>query len=239
MEGFKMSVRVAIVEDDAQTSASLKNYILRYGAENEIEFQIQIFENAVLLLENYQTEWQIIFMDIDMPYLNGMDAAHRLRELDSDVLLIFVTNLVQYAVSGYEVDALDYIVKPVNYYNFAMKLARAVRRMPSMAAKDIMLSTNVGIVRLNPNDIKYLEVLGHKLIYHTTGQTYTQYSTLSKMEPQFLPYGFARCNNCYLVNLRYVKSIKGYTVNLDDCELRISQPRKKSFVQVLAEYERK
>jgi len=232
-----MVIRIAIAEDEAQAAKTLKDYLMRYERENQLKFEITAFSNAISLLDHYTAEYDIIFMDIRMPYLNGMDAAQRLRALDQNVLLIFITSLTQYAIAGYEVNAADYIVKPVNYYDFALKMSRAVRRVPARdAANAVTISTEVGWVRLDPQDIRYAETDGHHVILHTVRGDHRQYGTLSALESQLEPHGFCRCNNCYLVNLRYVSGIKGYTAILDVCELRISQPRKKEFLRRLAEY---
>ena len=112
---------IAIVEDDKTQAASLKEYLLRYAAENGEAFAVKTFSNAVIFLEKYTAVYDVVFMDIKMPYLNGIAAAHKLRELDKGVLLFFITSLTQYAIRGYEVDALNYIVKPVEY-NFSVLL---------------------------------------------------------------------------------------------------------------------
>ena len=231
-----MAVRVAIVEDDQTASKTLSDYLLRYAEENHITFRIKAFDNAISMLNNYTAEYDIIFMDIRMPYINGMDAAHKLRALDQKVLLIFVTSLTQYAIEGYEVNALNYIVKPVNYYDFALKLSRAVSRVPQTSGSQLVITTKTGVIRLNPEDIRYVESEGHHLIFHTLDGEYTQYSSLSKLEEKLLKYDFVRCNSCYLMNPRFVRNVKGYTAILDNCELKISQPRKKSFVQALDYY---
>jgi DNA-binding LytR/AlgR family response regulator len=177
-------------------------------------------------------------MDIRMPYLNGMEAAHRLRTMDSKVLLIFITNLAQYAIKGYEVDALDYVLKPVSYYDFALKMTRAMNRLaPEEEKINIVLSTTDGKVRLPLDEILYIETSKHHLIYHTVSEkTYTQYATLSSVTEKFSHHHFARCNSCYLVNLKYVQKVKGYLVTINGVELQISQPRKKEFIQSLMEY---
>lgn len=230
-------IRVAVVEDEAQAAKTVKEYLSRYEMENSIKFDLKTFPNAISLLERYTAEYDLIFMDIRMPYMNGMDAAHRLRALDQKVLLIFLTSLTQYAVAGYEVDALDYIIKPVNYYDFALKLTRAVKRIPAPEATDsITISTEVGWIRLDTGDIRYIETDGHHVLYHTLRGDYRQYSTLNDLEKKLAQYGFFRCNSCYLVNLRYVTSVKAYTAFLDICELKISQPRKKEFLRRLAAY---
>lgn len=231
-----MSVRVAVVEDDEKAAATLKQYLFRYSEENQMSFKIQMYSNAISMLEQYSAAYDIIFMDIRMPYLNGMDAAHRLRALDNSVALIFVTSLAQYAVSGYEVDAMDYILKPVNYYDFALKLSRVLKRINSDSTPAIVVPTEFGMTRLNPKNIRYIETQGHHVIYHTVDGEYTQYAAMNKLEDQFGPYGFARCNSCYLVNLQYVTSVKGYTAMLDEGTLKISQPRKKKFLQAFVEF---
>ena len=168
--------------------------------------------------------------------MNGMDAARKLRELDKNVMLIFVTNLTQYAISGYEVEAFDYILKPINYYDFALKLSRALRRLPDLSTANILFSMIDGMFTINPSDIYYAESAGHHVIYHCKDRDYTQYASLTAAESKLSAYHFVRCNNCYLVNLSHVQKVKGYTVTVAGTELQISQPRKKSFIKQLAKF---
>ncbi len=231
-----MSIHVAIVEDDDTSTKTLSEYLLRYAEENQIQFRISAFDSAVSMLDNYMADYDIIFMDIRMPYMNGMDAAHRLRALDQKVILIFVTSLTQYAIEGYEVNAQSYIVKPAKYYDFAMKISRAVNQVPAVNSAKFEIHTRDGIIRLDPNEIQYVESQGHRLTFHTFSGDYTQLSSLNKLEEQLSAFHFARCNSCYLVNLQYVSGIKGYTVFLKNCELKISQPRKKAFVQAFERF---
>lgn len=235
-----MAISIAIVEDDKTASETIKGFIERYGQENSLQFRITQYPDAVSLLDRYSAEHDIIFMDIQMPYLNGMDAAHRLRVLDQKVILIFTTSLMQYAVEGYEVDALFYLVKPINYYEFAMKLAKAVKKVPFISAADLIINTKSGDIRLSQEDIRFVEISGHWVVYHTLGGDYSQYSSLSKVEEQLSREEFARCNSCYLVNLQYVQRISGVLCVLDNgTELKISQPKRKAFLQTLEDYHRK
>lgn len=232
-----MAIRIAIVEDETKASDLLKSYILQYGRETGMTFAITQFSDAVGLLERYSPDYDIVFMDIQMPYLNGMEAAYRLRTVDQKVILIFTTSLAQYAVKGYDVDALSYLVKPFSYFEFSMKLAKAVKRVPNIESNYFTLHTKAGIIRLSETEIRYVEIRGHKTDYHAIAGTYSHYSTLKIVEEKLSKELFARCNNCYLVNLFYVKRIEDSKCILDDgTELAISHPKKQKFLSAWKDF---
>ncbi len=229
-----MVVHVAIVEDEEIHQQSLREHLLRYAGENDVTFDIRVFANPILLLENYKPVYDLIFMDIQMPDLNGMETARKLRVVDQNVLLIFVTSLAQYAIEGYEVAAVDYILKPVQYFSFAMRLTRAIWRINAEAGEAIQVANSSGTARIKLRDLLYVEISGHTMTYHTHEGTVSGTGTLSALEKKVRGKSFARCNSCYLVNLAYVDSVKGYQLLLKDgTELQISQPKKKSFMQAL------
>ncbi len=229
-------IKVAIVEDEQAEAQVLSENLLRYGTENNIEFEFTYFKNAVIFLSGYKPIYDIVFMDIEMPHLNGMEAAAKFREIDDVTMLIFVTNVAHMAAHGYEVDAFDYIIKPVNYSSLSLKLGRVCRRLGSINDKKIILSSAGTRICLSANDITYVEVADHKLIYHTQEESYESYGTMKKAIEQLGNDNFSLCNNCYLVNLRYVKKIEKYTAFVGNDELMISHPRKKSFMDALNKY---
>ena len=128
-------------------------------------FDVDVVGAAFELLDASRT-YDICLLDIQLPGINGMEAAHRLREIDRQVILIFVTNMAQFAVKGYEVDALDYIIKPAQYGPLSIKLDRAAQRWRA-AAESVMVALPTGTQRLLLWEIYYIEVQGHKLTYHT------------------------------------------------------------------------
>ncbi len=229
-------IHAAIVEDTDEDAKALHNHLLRYAKEKGIAITVRRFHNAIAFLDPYQAAYQLVFMDIQMPYMNGMDAAHRLRELDPDVLLIFTTNLSQYALAGYDVQAANYLVKPLRYHEFSLKLEIALRRLTIVEDNLITLRTDMGIIRISPSSIRYVEVAGHHVTFHTINGDVVQYGSMSSAAAMLDKRGFSLCNRCYLVNLQYVKAIKGYEVLLDNGSLRISQPRKKEFLQAYEAY---
>ena len=119
---------IALVEDEPEAADVLAAFIARYADEKGLELAVTRFGNAMDFEMTHQ-HFDLVFMDIQMPGINGMEAAQLMRTYDSETPIIFVTNLAQYAVKGYEVDALDFIVKPVTYFNFRMRMDKAMRRI--------------------------------------------------------------------------------------------------------------
>jgi len=235
--GGDVMISIAIVEDDDREASILEEHIRKFGETYEEAFEIERFKNAFSLLENYRHVYDIIFMDIIMPQINGMEAARKLRELDTVVTLIFVTNMAKYAVNGYEVDALDFILKPVLYSTFSMKFKKALSKISSNVGFDIMVSRKGGIVYLSSRKIIYVEVAGHRLKYHLRDEVVEGYGALSDLEKQLKSSNFVRCNSCYLINPQYISRVQGYIVTMiNGEELLISHPKKKLFMMQLADW---
>ena len=120
-------IRIAIAEDDPQCFAQLERYIGDYGRETGRAFQVTHYGDGEDLVERYKPGFDLILMDVEMPFMDGMTAAGYIREKDPEVVIVFVTNLAQYAIQGYSVNALDYILKPVSYFSFSQRLGRALQ----------------------------------------------------------------------------------------------------------------
>ena len=229
-------IRIAIIEDDKEQAAALESHIKRYSEEHKTAIEVSVFYNVISFLEKYSADRDIIFMDIMMPMMNGMDASRLLREKDDQVMLIFVTSMRQYAIQGYEVSASDFIVKPVSYPEFSLKFTRALSKLPDKETSDILIKTETGFVKLSPGQIDYVEVRGHHCVYHSAMGEYRQYQTMKSAETALEGQGFARCNNFLLVNLGRVTRIENLTAYVGDEELQISHPRRKAFTEAFREY---
>ena len=236
-------LNIAIVDDEQKMADALKDILSRYSAEKGVELHTDWFPNPVQFLTEYTDRYDLVLLDIDMPDMNGLDTAKKLREMDDIVSLIFVTNMRQYAIKGYGVNADDFIVKPVSYYDLALKLDR-VRKKDLRGNGDVVTVKNDGSVKvIAVRSIHYVEVLKHRLIYHTAEGNFEERGTLKKVESLLVRNHFARCNNYCLVNLRYVVGVEGFIVRISrgrDSEERdevdISHPRKKEFIVALGRY---
>lgn len=229
-------IRIAIIEDDKDQAATLESHIKRYAEEHKEAISVTVFYNVITFLEKYKSDYEIVYMDIMMPMMNGMDAARLLRKKDERVLLVFVTSMRQYAVQGYEVTASDFIVKPVKYPEFSLKFTRLLDKVTPAAGTDIILKSESGFVRLTPAQILYVEVSAHHCVYHTKLGEYRQYQSMKSVETLLADQGFARCSNFLLVNLAYVTKVDGMSVYLGDTECAMSHPRKKAFLEALSAY---
>jgi len=227
---------IAIVEDDAEAADLLERYLSRYTETCGEEFKIARFCDPISFLTNYKANYDIVCMDIKLPGFDGMKAARKMRELDKDVTLIFVTNMAQYAVNGYEVGALDFIVKPVTYPNFALKLHRAFTHIEGKKGNKVYISVENGVMCFSSSEIMYVEIIKHRIIYHTRYGDYFSHGTLKKAEMQIADSHFVKCNSCYLVNLRYVTAVVNYEAFLGDIRLQISHPKRRDFLRALNDY---
>ena len=111
-------IRIALVEDEAEVRAQLQGYVQRHTRQYGTEFAVTEFADGMELLDDYRPVYDILFLDVEMKHLDGMETARRVRELDKDVIIVFITNMAQYAIGGYAVGALDYVLKPVPYFAF-------------------------------------------------------------------------------------------------------------------------
>lgn len=227
---------IAIVEDEAEFSEQLQEYLQQYGREHDLRFKISVFGDGAEILEDYQPLYDIILLDIEMPKVNGMKAAEQIRAMDADVMLMFITNMANYAIRGYEVGALDFVMKPINYYIFSMKMTRVLKRSRKKSQQDILLTLPDGVKKLNVQQIYYVEVQNRVLSYHTKEGVFSMRGTMQSVEQMLLPYAFAKCNHWYIVNLKHVSEVKKTTVIVAGHELDVSRRNRTAFLKALTAY---
>lgn len=229
-------IRIAIVEDDAAVREQLTDYVQRYTRQYGTEFEVTVFPDGLDLLDDYRPVYDIIFLDVEMKYLDGMSTAERIRTLDNDVVLIFITNMAQYAIKGYAVGALDYVLKPVPYFAFSQQLQKAVTRIEKRTRHYLAVPVDGGLRRLDASTIYYLESEGHRVHFYTEKGDFSAPGSLKTFEEKLSARPFARCNSGYLVNLAQVRSVQQSVVEVGPYELQISRPKRKTFLAALTDY---
>jgi len=228
--------KIAIAEDDLAMQQTLSGFISKFCAENNIHFNVSVFSDGDELLADYKPEYDIILLDIQMKRIDGMETARKIRKLGDDVIIIFITNMSDYAIKGYSVDAMDFIVKPVPYFAFTEQLKKAISRLKKRKKSYITLKTGEGILHINTSDVYYIESYGHRLFIYTAKGKYEMSKTMRSMEETLHLYNFYRSNNCYLVNLAHVEKVNNNIVTVAGSELQISRPKRKGFLDALTDY---
>ena len=221
---------IAIVDDDENDSLPLREHVETYCRSNEIASAIRLFRDGLDFIRATE-QFDIVFMDIRMEKLDGLDAAHLMRKINKDACLIFVTNMAQFAIKGYEVDALDFIIKPASMASISYVLDKAMRRLQESRNTTFSLKTSEGTASISSNDITYVEVFDHNLVYHTTKGDYTVRGRLSDVGEKLDPTRFVHCNRSFVVNLRYVSNVGSDYLSIGDTQISISKSHRKELMQ--------
>ncbi|NCB52346.1 MAG: response regulator transcription factor [Clostridia bacterium] len=229
-------IHIAVVEDEANEQQKLRSFLADYSENSGEQFAVSFFAGGADFLASAScASFDLTLIDImlgqDKP--NGIEIARQWRSVNPDAFLIFITNLVQYALKSYALDALNYMVKPVEYSVFAQKLSRAVELIHLRQQKKICFNTKCGVECLDKDEICYIETYGRCLKIHTTRQTLYCTETLKTME-ELLPQNcFFRCHKAIIVNLLHVSSIREHSVMVGGGEVPLSRHRKKEFMDAL------
>ena len=229
-------IHIAIVEDEEIYVKQLMEYIEIYQKESGNEISVKLFSDGEDITEKYRAEFDVILMDIQMRFMDGMTAAEKIRKMDSEVIIMFITNMTNYAIRGYAVDALDYVLKPVTYFAFSQKLDRAISRVKKRENHSISITVSDGVQKLDIVDIYYVASEGHTLLFTTRRELYRSRGRMQDMEDRLGQYGFFRSNKGYLVNMRHIEGVKNGCCIIHGEELLISRARKNEFMEALMDY---
>lgn len=229
-------IRVAIVEDEAEIREQLMGYVQRYTRQYGTAFEVKTFADGLEILEDYRPAYDLILLDIEMKHLDGMETARRIRELDPDVMLVFITNMAQYAIKGYAVGALDYVLKPVPYFAFSQQLQKVEAQLRRRTRHYLAVPVEGGLRRLDTSRIYYIESEGHRVHFYTEEGDFAAPGAPKALEEKLADRPFARCNSGYLVNLAQVQAVQQNTVEVGPYELQVSRPKRKSFLAALTDY---
>lgn len=230
-------IRIGVVEDDPLSRDVVITHLARYRADRGVDLDIATFEDGADLLAAYRSDFDVLLLDIEMERVSGMTAARRVRTVDDEVAIVFITAAPQYAISGYEVQALSYLLKPLSYAAFAQELDRVLSQRRRRERRTLLFQADGAHHRVDVADIVYLESAGHRVLVHTHAETHSVVSSLKALEAELDGAGFARCNSGYLVNLAHVTAVEQNEAILrGGARLQISRPKRKGFLAALADH---
>lgn len=231
-------VTIAIVDDERSELEHLQAMLERYAAEVGRSFKLMRFESGAAFLEACRSlSFDLVFLDVDMPAMNGFDAARKLRAFDATAVLIFVTNVAQMAIRGYEVNALDYLLKPLSYEAFSLKLPKALAQCARNDAGRIVVRTRSGQSVFPASSILYVASEGHHITYYTENGQFEYYGTMKDVVGALPGERFFRCNSGSIVNLTFVASCDGASLVLTNGQrIDVSRARRREFLEALQRY---
>lgn len=224
-------MRIAVLDDNPSDARRLVDYLEQYQREHGLAFQTDTFYASLDFLEEYRGGYDVIFLDIEMPGSDGLEVAQEIRSKDESVGIIFITNMAQYAIRGYEVDAVDFMVKPVGYHNFAQKLEKAIRFAKKRDQRFLLLSSKDGLCRIGASEILYIEKDKNYLVYHTRRGSFRELGSIQGAREKLERMPFSECTSGCLVNLSYVDRVGKESVLVNTEELPLSRRMKKRFIQ--------
>lgn len=232
-----LTIRVAIVENELNVAQADVLLLERYAKENSFSLETNIFQNAYEFLDS-QEEFDAVLMDIDMPGINGMEAAEKLREKNQSIDIIFTTNLPQFAVDGYKVQALDFVIKPVTFPNLSFAMDKVVEKKKNSLNGSFFLHIGGFAKRIRNEDILYFEMINHYIVLHENGlEPLRIRGSLKMIEDLLNPDIFVKINSGIIINLSKVSSFEDGLVLMEDgTKLPLSRSHKKEFAIRLSEF---
>ncbi|MBM6731037.1 response regulator transcription factor [Bifidobacterium pullorum subsp. saeculare] len=229
-------ITIALIDDDDADAEVTASMIDRYFDGDASRYAVTRFADGDSLLRDYKASFDLMFLDVEMPGTDGVTVARRLRVVDDQTVLVFTTKMAQYAVEGYDVDAIGYLLKPLNYYAFAIKMRKAEDIVARRRSVTVPLTVGSETVFVPSADIRYVEVLDHALLYHTGEGIRKVWASLKDAAETLEPVGFVPVSRYCLVNLEWVRAVHGDDVDVDGERVRVSRSRRKSLMQALAAY---
>jgi DNA-binding LytR/AlgR family response regulator len=224
---------IAILDDEAKDSHLLERYLKLFFSTRDDAYEIHIFSDPFLFLGTLSENYDVIFLDIDMPDLNGLAVAKRVREISQEVALVFVTNLAQYALNSYEYAALDYLVKPVDYPLFDIKMRKVMDYLSKLQDVMIPIQTDEKLLILPLQSILYFQVQGHSIFYRTDKGNFLVRNSLKNVLSSLPPHRFGQCNRNTCVNLSRLTSFQDDRLMLGSLSIAVSRRFRKSFMIAL------
>lgn len=230
-----LMINVTIVDNDIEAIQTISSYLIKYQNEEGVSFCISSFLNEIDFLESAM-DYDILFLDINMPYKNGIDVAKEIRERGYQGIICFLTNYAQYAIDGYSVNAFDFIIKNNSYENFRLHIQRILKALSKEITDIITITYGYNKISINLKDIYYFESMGHQLYIYTKNKVYCIWESIKVYKKKLTSYGFYSCHESYLIHLCKIEEVRKNSVIILGKEIAISRNKKKEFLDWYRRY---
>ncbi len=229
-------INIAVVDDDEEYRLQEREFIEKFARESGEKFDVKRFNSGMDFITDYKPVYDIVFLDIEMPLLSGMETARRLRREDDKVCIIFITKMSKYAIEGYEVNAIDFVVKPIKYFNYIDKLKKAIGYVKTHREKEVVIKSDENYFRLPVSSIYYVIKDKNYLIYRTVKGDIRVRGTMKTVEDELSDSGFSVCNSGCIVNLKLIGQVTPNCVIINGEQIPLSRRRIKDFKREMLSY---
>ncbi len=224
---------IIICEDKKVQREQIKEYLSPILNELEVLHEFIEYETGEQLLNNYSQKAQLIFLDIQMGKLTGMETARKLREIDKEVDIIFLSGTTTYMQEGYEVNAKRYLIKPINQEEFTRQVKPCIQSIVKKQEEFIWIKSGYSTHKLLVSDILYAETYGRKVNVYTKRKVYDTHISLGQIEKMLGQEQFFRCHRGYLVNLQYIEGFEKEYLSIAGNDIPISRFKAKELKHAL------
>lgn len=228
-------IRIGICDDDNYICNQIKDYIEQYGEEANLSFSIEQYHCGELLIRTFDKQYDILFLDIEMDGINGIETAQKIREADEKVIIVFITAILDYAPQGYKVNAFRYFVKPFHYSDFKKELAEIIKECNKHVT--LLIRSENTFVQLYPEEIDFIEACGRKIYIHSLSKTIESSMPLKEMANQLDFSMFCQVHKSFIINLTKIRKYNSKEVEMKSSELvPISRHRFQEFKESYMHY---
>ena len=229
-----MIVHAAICDDEAVFRSQLSALLVKHSIEQEYECVIHEYVSGEDLLANLDPRTQLLFLDVGMPGITGIETARKISETPQNIITIFVTSMPQYAIDGYDVHAFAFLTKPLRYSRFSEVVSSALERISQTGSRRILIKQGQDTLIVPTADIYYIESFAHRMKVALRDSELMTAASMKDFEKDLNGCGFFRIYRCYLVNCRHVISVHDQRVVLDNrSDIPLSKQRRLDFLKEL------
>ncbi len=228
-------ILIAIIDDNRQERQALEEYVEHYLNEKNTAFLIHRYDCGVEFIRS-RTVYDIVFMELQLSDMDGLDAARFLRIVNKNAKLVFVTHMAHLAIRGYEVSAVDFVVKPAEQSTIDRVMDKVLEDMEKRRGEYITLKTQNGVIALLTSSIYYVEVYDHDLVYHTDQGDHRVRGQLGKVREKLNDPAFVQCSRSYLVNMHHVQSVHSDYLMVNGDKIQIAKSHHKEIKERFLHY---
>lgn len=230
-------LNIALCDDDIKSIVLIEEYIRKICRDKAVSIEFYRFSDGAALLDKYPKELDLLFLDIEMPFVDGVEAAREIRRRDTHVIVVFMSNYEKYALHGYEVGAWRYLLKPVTWERFQKELEIPFQKCLAKHEDPLYIRNDSGVFSIPIEEICYITTYKKGIEIHTVQETVRCSQSISSLTEKLLPHHFFRCHSGFLVSFDYIRHIGHDFLSLKDgTVIPVSKHRKKDLMEAFTSY---